>query len=167
MNISKGQPASHLAGSWFSKNSSDSKTGLREVNPIQTVPLGKAVFKYAGLGLSVKTTRMLGKVASHLGDNPSNMLEIRDYLGDTSKAGLGSSRKRINLVKAYLATQGVDASRFVLKGSSATRRSVPRMAAGTELIVQITGIHQLGRVDSTTTLPEEEDADAGAESAPG
>jgi len=167
MNISKGQSASHLAGSWFSKNSSDSKGGLREVNPIQTVHLGKAVFKYAGLGLSVKTTRMLRKVASHLGDNPSSRLEIRDYLGDTSKAGLGSSRKRINLVKAYLATQGVDASRFALKSSNATRRPTPWMSPGTELIVQITGIHQQSQVDSLTTPPAEEDADAGTESAPG
>lgn len=167
MNIPTVPPASHLVRPWSSGNSSDPKTGLQKVNPIQTVPLGKAVFKYAGLGLSVKTTRMLGKVASYLGDNPSSMLDIRDYLGDTSKAGQNLSRGRINLVKAYLATQGIDAPRFVIKGLNAARRHVPKMSPGTQLIVEITGIHQLGRVDSQTTLPAEEDADAGTASKSG
>jgi hypothetical protein len=110
---------------------------------------------------------MLEKVASYLGDNPSGVLEIRDYLSDTSKTSLSSSRARINLVKAYLATQGIDVPRFVIKGSSVTTRQVPRMALGTELIIEITGLHRLGRVDSKVTLPAGEDAEAGTASAPG
>ena len=161
MKIPTVQPTSYLAWPWSPGNSFSPKTGLPKVIPIQTVPLAKAVFKHAGLGLSARTTRMLGKVASYLGDNPSGMLGISDYLSDTSKTSLSSSRARINLVKAYLATQGIDVPRFAIKGSSVTRRLVSRMALGTELIIEITGLHRLGRVDSKVTLPAGKDAEAG------
>ena len=110
---------------------------------------------------------MLGKVASYLGDNPSGMLGISDYLSDTSKTSLSSSRARINLVKAYLATQGIDVTRFAIHSPSATRRPVRGIPFGTELLVEITGIDRLGPVDSEMALPAGEDAVAGTVSAPG
>lgn len=143
MKISTVQPASYLAR--FTENSSYRKTGLPREVSVQTVSLNKAAFEHAGLGLSAKTTHVLKKAASYLEANPSGMLVIRDYRQDTSKAGLNAYQERTHLVKAYMKTQGVDVSRFVIKGSSATRRLLPRMTLGTELMIEIMGNPRLHR----------------------
>jgi len=59
-----------------SEDSSYRKTGLPQEIPIETVSLQKASFKHAGLGLSAQTTRMLGKVAIYLEDNPSEWVRV-------------------------------------------------------------------------------------------
>ena len=140
MNISTGRSASRLA--WTPGNSSYRNTGLPKEISIQTVPLLKAAFKHAGLGLSAETTHMLGKVATYLADDPSGKLVISDSQNDANKAGLNSSQARINLVKAYLVTQGIDVSRYVIKGQSANNRLVPR-PLGTELIIKLVGNHRI------------------------
>ena len=143
MKISTGQSASHLA--WFPGNSSHRQTGLPQEISIQTVPLKKAAFKHASLGLDAETTHILGKVATYLEDNPSGKLAIRDPQNDISKSGLNSSHARINLVKAYLDTQGVNASRYVIKRSRANNRLMPRMNLSTELIIAFVGNRRIHR----------------------
>ena len=126
-------------------NSSPHKAGLLREISIQTVPLKKAAFKHAGLGLSAETTDMLGKFANYLGDNPSGKMVIRDYQNDTTKSSSNSSQARIKLVKAYLVTQGIDVPRYVIKGPRANGRLGPRIGLGTELIVELLGNHRLDR----------------------
>ena len=140
MNISIGRSASHLA--WSPRDLSYRKTGLPKEIPIQTVPLAEATFEHAGLGLSAATTHMLGKVAAYLGDYPAGKLVIRGSQNDTNKAGL-NSQARVNLVKAYLGTQGIDVPRYVIKGPSANNRLVPRPALGTELIIEYVRNHRI------------------------
>ena len=127
-----------------SENSSYRKTGLPQEIPIQTVSLQKASFKHAGLGLSAQTTRMLGKVAVYLEDNPSDKLEIRDYI-DTSSKRVNSVQGRVKLVKAFLASRGVAASRFVVKVPSFSGQLASRINRSTEMMVKIIGSYGLRR----------------------
>lgn len=143
MKISTGQSASYLARS--PGISSYRNTGLAKKISILTVPLKKAVFKHAGLGLSAEATHMLGKVATYLRDDPSGKLVIRDSQNETNKVGLNSSQARINLVKAYLGTQGIDVSRYVIKSSRANNRLVPRNPLGTELIIAFVGNRRISQ----------------------
>jgi len=129
----------------ISGSSSYRKTGLPQEIPIQTVSLQKASFKHAGLGLSAQTTRMLGKAAIHLEENPSDSLEIRDYQIDTNSSALNSVQGRVKLVKAFLASRGIDASRFVVKVPSFTGRVGSRINIATEMMVKIIGSRGLQR----------------------
>lgn len=111
--------------------------------PIQTVSLQNAAFQYAGLGLSRQTTRMLGEVATHLKDNPSSRLAMRNYQSDTDEAYPDSLRVRTHLVEAYLDTQGIDVAHFIIKSPNPTRLPMTTMDRG--LMVEVMRNYQPSR----------------------
>lgn len=131
------QSVPHLAWPRSTENSSANKPNIPNQISVKTVSPNKADFEHAGLGLGVQTTRMLGKLATYLEDNPSAGLVIREYRNDTNKADLNPSKERTNLVKAYLDTRGIDVSRFVIIGSRTSNRWLPKIPLGTELMIEV------------------------------